>query len=131
MAAKSLMDLTGRVAVVIGGTSGIGRKLVAGLATAGATVVPFYVVTAGQIDMIRPTMLGDELVARHGPGQFSGETNMLSGRRSLVRAQVSADGEAIEMSREAMLAQRVLQVRHFAQAHVAVAELHRHVAIAQ
>lgn len=40
MAAKNLMDLTGRVAVVIGGTSGIGRKLAVGLATAGATVVP-------------------------------------------------------------------------------------------
>ncbi len=38
--AKNLMDLTGRVAVVIGGTSGIGRKLAVGLATAGANVVP-------------------------------------------------------------------------------------------
>jgi NAD(P)-dependent dehydrogenase (short-subunit alcohol dehydrogenase family) len=37
--AKNLMDLTGRVAVVIGGTSGIGRKLAVGLATAGANVV--------------------------------------------------------------------------------------------
>ena len=34
------MDLTGRVAVVIGGTSGLGRKLAAGLAAAGADVVP-------------------------------------------------------------------------------------------
>ncbi len=38
--AKNLMDLTGRVVAVIGGTSGIGRKLAAGLAEAGATVVP-------------------------------------------------------------------------------------------
>jgi NAD(P)-dependent dehydrogenase (short-subunit alcohol dehydrogenase family) len=37
--AKNLMDLTGRVAVVIGGTSGIGRQLAVGLATAGAAVV--------------------------------------------------------------------------------------------
>ena len=35
---KSL-DLTGRVAVVIGGTSGIGRTLAMGLADAGADVV--------------------------------------------------------------------------------------------
>ncbi len=34
------MDLTGRVGVVIGGTSGIGRKLAVGLAAAGADVVP-------------------------------------------------------------------------------------------
>jgi NAD(P)-dependent dehydrogenase (short-subunit alcohol dehydrogenase family) len=39
MAAKNLMDLSGRVAVVIGGTSGIGRKLAIGLAEAGADVV--------------------------------------------------------------------------------------------
>ncbi len=38
--AKNLMDLTGRVAVVIGGTSGLGRELAIGLATAVADVVP-------------------------------------------------------------------------------------------
>ena len=40
MAAKNLMDLAGRVAVVIGGTSGLGRELAIGLAAAGADVVP-------------------------------------------------------------------------------------------
>jgi NAD(P)-dependent dehydrogenase (short-subunit alcohol dehydrogenase family) len=40
MAAKNLMDLTGRVVAVIGGTSGLGRELAIGLATAGANVVP-------------------------------------------------------------------------------------------
>jgi NAD(P)-dependent dehydrogenase (short-subunit alcohol dehydrogenase family) len=34
------MDLTGRVAVVMGGTSGLGRKLAVGLARAGANVIP-------------------------------------------------------------------------------------------
>src|SRR5262245_53696174 len=34
-----LFDLTGRVAVVVGGTSGIGRALTEGLAQAGADVV--------------------------------------------------------------------------------------------
>jgi NAD(P)-dependent dehydrogenase (short-subunit alcohol dehydrogenase family) len=38
--AENLMDLTGRVAVVMGGTSGLGRKLAVGLARAGANVVP-------------------------------------------------------------------------------------------
>lgn len=36
---KSLFDLTGRVAIVLGGTSGIGLALALGLAEAGATVV--------------------------------------------------------------------------------------------
>ncbi|HKC13501.1 MAG TPA: 2-deoxy-D-gluconate 3-dehydrogenase, partial [Vicinamibacteria bacterium] len=34
------LDLTGRVAVVLGGTSGIGLALAQGLAEAGADVVP-------------------------------------------------------------------------------------------
>jgi NAD(P)-dependent dehydrogenase (short-subunit alcohol dehydrogenase family) len=37
--ASSLFDLSGRVAVVVGGTSGIGRTLALGLADAGADVV--------------------------------------------------------------------------------------------
>jgi NAD(P)-dependent dehydrogenase (short-subunit alcohol dehydrogenase family) len=36
----SLFDLSGRVAVVVGGTSGIGRAIALGLAEAGADVVP-------------------------------------------------------------------------------------------
>lgn len=37
--ARSLFDLSGRVAVVVGGTSGIGRAIALGLADAGADVV--------------------------------------------------------------------------------------------
>jgi NAD(P)-dependent dehydrogenase (short-subunit alcohol dehydrogenase family) len=37
---ENLMDLTGRVAVVMGGTSGLGRQLAIGLARAGADVAP-------------------------------------------------------------------------------------------
>jgi NAD(P)-dependent dehydrogenase (short-subunit alcohol dehydrogenase family) len=37
--ASSLFDLTGRTAVVVGGTSGIGRTLALGLADAGANVI--------------------------------------------------------------------------------------------
>jgi NAD(P)-dependent dehydrogenase (short-subunit alcohol dehydrogenase family) len=39
MSVKSLFDLDGRVAVVVGGTSGIGRVLALGLADAGAHVI--------------------------------------------------------------------------------------------
>ena len=39
MSPKSLFDLDGRVAVVVGGTSGIGRVLALGLADAGAHVI--------------------------------------------------------------------------------------------
>ena len=37
---KANFDLTGRVAVVIGATSGLGRTLADGMAAHGATVVP-------------------------------------------------------------------------------------------
>jgi len=37
---KNYTDLTGRVAVVVGGTSGLGRTIAMGLAEAGASVVP-------------------------------------------------------------------------------------------
>jgi NAD(P)-dependent dehydrogenase (short-subunit alcohol dehydrogenase family) len=37
---KNILDLTGRVAVVIGATSGLGQTLARGLAAYGATVVP-------------------------------------------------------------------------------------------
>ena len=37
---KNIMDLSGRVAVVVGGTSGLGRAIAIGLAEAGADLVP-------------------------------------------------------------------------------------------
>lgn len=40
MRAENITDLTGRIAVVIGGTSGLGRTIAVGLARSGAFVVP-------------------------------------------------------------------------------------------
>jgi thioredoxin reductase (NADPH) len=60
----------------------------------------FYVVTSGALEIVRPGDTGDELIAVHGPGQFTGEINMLSARRSLVRCRVSADGAIIAVDRD-------------------------------
>jgi NAD(P)-dependent dehydrogenase (short-subunit alcohol dehydrogenase family) len=58
--AFSPLDLTGRVAVVIGGTSGIGRALSRGLAQAGADVVP----TARRAELIEETAAEIEQIGR-------------------------------------------------------------------
>ena len=63
----------------------------------------FFAVVAGQVEILRWSEGTDELVALHGPGQFTGEVNMLSGRRSLVRARVREAGEVIELDRETLL----------------------------
>jgi thioredoxin reductase (NADPH) len=74
------------------------------LVEAGEQVVPFFVVTAGRIDVIRPSGTTETLVAVHGPGQFTGEVNMLSGRPALLRSRASEPGDVIELAHEQLLA---------------------------
>jgi thioredoxin reductase (NADPH) len=80
---------------------GVTRSVVRGevLVEGGQTDVPFFVVKAGGIEIIRPSGLGDLLVAEHGPGQFTGEVSMLLDRRALMRVQVSESGEVIQLTR--------------------------------
>ena len=70
---------------------------------AGDPVAAFFVVTEGQIEVLRPAPGGEQLVTLHGPGQFTGEINLLSGRRSLLRARASQSGAVVEVSREHLL----------------------------
>jgi thioredoxin reductase (NADPH) len=60
----------------------------------------FYVVLSGALDVLR--LIGDleEPVTVHGPGQFTGEINMLSARRSLVRVRAATDGAVIAVDRD-------------------------------
>ena len=73
------------------------------LVEAGEHVVPFYVVMAGRVEIVRPSGATETLVATEGPRQFTGEVNMLSGRRALVRARAIEPGEVVEMDREHLL----------------------------
>jgi thioredoxin reductase (NADPH) len=73
------------------------------LIEAGSAVVPFFVVLTGGIEIVRPGRGGDTLVAAHGPGQFSGEVNLISGRRALFHARASAAGEVLELDREQLM----------------------------
>ena len=69
----------------------------------GDPVVPFFVVRTGRVQIIRPALRGETVVAVHGPGNFSGEANLFLGRRSLTRAEAIEPGEVVELSREALL----------------------------
>ena len=65
--------------------------------------VPFFVVITGEVEIVRPFGSYETLVTVHGNGEFTGEVNMLSGRRSLVRARVTKEGEVIELNHQQML----------------------------
>jgi thioredoxin reductase (NADPH) len=66
--------------------------------------VPFVLVTAGQIELVRPSGAGDVQITELGPGQFTGEANILSGRRPLVRVSATQSGQVLELSRAQVLA---------------------------
>jgi thioredoxin reductase (NADPH) len=64
----------------------------------------FFVITAGEVELVRPAGAAETRVATLRAGQFTGEVYMLSGRRTLVRARVTEAGEVIELDREQLLA---------------------------
>jgi thioredoxin reductase (NADPH) len=71
---------------------------------AGEQAERFFVLTAGLLEVVQPFREHERLVAIHHPGQFTGETNMLSGRPSMVRIRVKEPGQAIELDRQQLMA---------------------------
>ena len=66
--------------------------------------VPFFVLLTGRMEIVQPDMNGEVLVAKHGPGEFTGEMTMMSGRRSLVRGRVTESGEFLELTADGLRA---------------------------
>lgn len=66
--------------------------------------VPFFLVRAGRIEIVQVSDRGETIVTTHRRGAFTGEINMLSNRRSLVRARAGETGEVIELDREHLIA---------------------------
>jgi thioredoxin reductase (NADPH) len=62
----------------------------------------FYVVLSGTLEVVRPVMNREEPVVIHLPGEFTGETNLLSGRRTLVLCRVGEEGEVLELHRDVL-----------------------------
>src|SRR5262245_784919 len=67
------------------------------LVTEGQRQAPFFVVRTGALRIVRAAGSSETLVANVRSGQFTGELNMFSNRRSLMRIRVSEDGEVIEL----------------------------------
>jgi thioredoxin reductase (NADPH) len=68
----------------------------------GDTNFPFFLVTSGAIEIMRPTCESEDSVAVFQVGQFSGEVGILSGRRSMVSVRMRDAGEVIEVDRSGL-----------------------------
>ncbi len=79
---------------------GVTRPITRGevLVEEGQTDVPFFVVKAGEIEIVRPSSLGDLVIAVNGPGKFTGESSMLLGRPAMMRLCVRQSGEVVQLT---------------------------------
>ena len=70
---------------------------------AGEQVDSFFVVIDGELEVVRPSGPNEEFVTAHGPGHFTGEVNMLIGRRGLVTIRATRPTEVLELDRKVLL----------------------------
>ena len=66
------------------------------------TNIPFFVLLSGSMEIVQPDFAGERPIVNHAPGEFTGEINMISGRRSLVRGRVTQPGEFLELTGEGL-----------------------------
>ena len=55
----------------------------------GVTRVPFFVLLSGAMEIVQPILADERSIAKHGPGEFTGEMTMISGQRCLVLGRVT------------------------------------------
>ena len=65
--------------------------------------VPFFVIVTGEVQVLQVSGGHETLIVSHGPGSFSGEANLISGRPSMARLRVAEPGEVLELSRDQLL----------------------------
>ncbi len=73
------------------------RRIPAGeiLYDQGTSALGIHVVLSGAVEIVRPGIVGDELITVQRAGEFTGEANVLAGRRALVRARMVEDGDVL------------------------------------
>jgi thioredoxin reductase (NADPH) len=67
-------------------------------------ITKVFVVVSGQLHVLQVSNNQEHVVAICNPGMFTGELNVLSGRRGLVRIRSAEKSELIEIEREALQA---------------------------
>jgi thioredoxin reductase (NADPH) len=68
----------------------------------GSQRIHFHFVLAGTLEMVRPHDGSEDAITILHPGEFTGETTLLAGRRSLVRARAGEDGEVLVLEADAL-----------------------------
>ncbi len=64
----------------------------------GDTEVPFFVLLSGSMEIVQRDLTGERPIAKHDPGEFTGEITMISGQRCLALGRVTNAGEFLEIS---------------------------------
>ena len=64
----------------------------------GDSNVPVYVVLSGGLEILQPCPKGVRSVVTHVPGSITGEFAVISGQRALLRGQVTASGEFLQIA---------------------------------
>jgi len=67
-------------------------------------ITKVFVVVSGQLHVLQVSDNQEHVVAICNPGMFTGELNVLSGRRGLVRIRAAEKSELIEIERESLQA---------------------------
>jgi len=62
----------------------------------------FYVVLSGALQVVHPADGREDPIALLSAGEFTGEINLLSGRRTLVRTRMHMSGELLELPLEGL-----------------------------
>jgi thioredoxin reductase (NADPH) len=67
----------------------------------GSAETPFFVILSGRLEVSQPGEGSeDQVIVRQEPGEFTGEINLLSSRRSLVRGRMIDPGDVLELNRD-------------------------------
>jgi thioredoxin reductase (NADPH) len=75
----------------------------------GDVTYDFFVVVSGAVEAVSTSGGTERVIARHGPGRFLGELNLLTGLRVFVSARVVEPGEVLVVPRDDL--RRIISTR--------------------